>query len=268
MELKELISKLELLAPNKAAEKWDNPGLLVDTKRDIKKVMLAVDASDYVIEKAIDNNVDLIITHHPLIFTGLKKVNYADFIGRRILSLAANGIALYAMHTNYDICQLSDAAGKKLGLVKEGIIEITDESENVGFGMYGTISDDELSKIGKRECNITVNDIANLVKLQFELPNVRVFGDLNKNVSRIGIFPGSGKSAVHEAISNSIDVLVTGDIDHHAGIDAVAEGMCIIDAGHYGIEKIFVDCMEEYFSKEMPQMEIVAIKDDEPFVTV
>lgn len=260
----ELIEKLEMIAPEKRAAKWDNPGLLVGDNKEIKKIVIAVDASDYVINTAIEQKADMIITHHPLIFSGLKNVSVKDFIGRRIYKLASHGIALYAMHTNFDVCQMTEAAGNKLGIKKQGIIEITDTVSNadgsviedIGYGMFGTINAE------------TVLDLAKLVKKKFSLNNIRVFGDLSRKVQKAGIFPGSGKSSIDEAVNHSIDVLVTGDIDHHSGIDAVAKGLCVIDAGHYGIEKIFVECMEEYLSNEISEIDLVAIADDEPFVTL
>lgn len=277
----EIIEKLETIAPNKMAAKWDNPGLLVGKNREVKKVIFAVDASDYIIDEAVKQGVDMIITHHPLIFTGLKKVSENDFIGRRVLEMASNGIVLYAMHTNFDICQLTDAAGSKLGINKQGIIEVvdkvksvdSDEIVDIGYGVYGNLDADaleEASNIGttSNENALTVMTVAELVKSRFNLNSVRVFGNLRKQVNVVGVFPGSGKSSIDDAIANKIDVLVTGDIDHHSGIDAVARGLCVIDAGHYGIEKVFVECMLDYFAKEMPSIETIGISDDFPFVTV
>lgn len=262
MELANIITKLENLAPNTDAEKWDNPGLLVDSTRDIKKVLLAVDASDYVVDTAIENGVDLIITHHPLIFTGLKQLRFNNFIGRRVLKLAANNIALYAMHTNFDVHQMNELVSSKLGITMDGLIEVVRDDSNegtIGYGCYGKLINGD---------TLTAKELAELVKKQFKLEAVRVFGALDKKVNRIGIFPGSGKSSIDSAIDCAIDVLITGDIDHHTGIDGASMGMTIIDAGHYGVEKFFVESMEKYFSDNIPEIDIMAISDDEPFVTL
>ena len=101
MKVKELTAWLENKYPAKAAEHWDNVGLLVgDKEQEIHKGYVALDLTDAVLEHAIDCGADMILTHHPLIFGGIKRVNADDFIGRRILALAQHGIAYYAMHTN------------------------------------------------------------------------------------------------------------------------------------------------------------------------
>ena len=102
----------------------------------------------------------------------------------------------------------------------------------------------------------------------FSLDNVKVFGNLEENVKRIAICPGSGKSVIKTALSKNADVLVTGDIGHHDGIDAVAQGLAIIDAGHYGIEHIFIKDMEEYLKRNLDGVEVVTEEICHPFVVV
>ena len=86
MKAAQIIDKLEQLAPIAYAESWDNVGLLVGSReREVKKIMVALDATDAVIEQAIAKKVDMIITHHPMIFSAMKRVTDEDFIGRRIL---------------------------------------------------------------------------------------------------------------------------------------------------------------------------------------
>lgn len=264
MKTKELIKILEKISPVNRAAKWDNPGLLVGGDKEVKKIVLAVDASDYVIDTAINQGADLIITHHPLIFSGLKNVTESDFIGRRVLKLAANGIGLYAMHTNFDVTHLSLAAGAMLGIEKEGTLGVTGTiqlsdglEDEIGYGLYGSIKDIR-----------NVAQLAEHVKNTFNIEAVRVFGNLQRNVEKIAIFPGSGKSGIDEAVSKGVEVMITGDVDHHSGIDAVAKGMSIIDAGHYGIEKIFVKILAGWIKDSGLDIEIVEIADDEAFVTV
>lgn len=264
MKTSNLIEILENISPAKRAAKWDNPGLLVGGDKDVRKVVLAVDASDYVIDTAINQGADMIITHHPLIFGGIKNVTDSDFIGRRVLKLAANGISLYAMHTNFDVTHLSIAAGVRLGIEKEGIlgktgtINLSDGSEDeIGYGLYGRIENAD-----------TVAKVAALTKEVFNIKQVRVFGNLQKKVNKVAVFPGSGKSALDEAAEAGVDVIITGDIDHHAGTDAVAKGLCVIDAGHYGIEKIFPGILGGWLKDSGLELDIIQISDDEPFVTV
>ena len=103
MKCRELIEILEELAPVSLACDWDNPGLLAGrSDKEVRTVYLALDATDDVIDNAVECRADMIITHHPLIFKPLKKVNDEDFISRRILKMIQNDISYYAMHTNFD----------------------------------------------------------------------------------------------------------------------------------------------------------------------
>ena len=95
-----------------------------------------------------------------------------------------------------------------------------------------------------------------------------MFGDLHKVVQRAAISPGSGKSEVKPALLKHAEVLITGDIDHHDGIDAVAQGLCIIDAGHYGLEHIFMPFMKEYLEKRCDVPEVLVREHMLPFHTI
>ena len=104
MKCGEIIEILNRLAPESMACDWDNPGLLAGRRqKEVKRVLVAVDADDAVVEEALRLGADMLLTHHPLIFRPLKKVNDDDFIGRRILKLIQGDISYYAMHTNFNI---------------------------------------------------------------------------------------------------------------------------------------------------------------------
>ena len=105
----------------------------------------------------------------------------------------------------------------------------------------------------------------------FRLENaaiLKVFGNLKQNVHRVAICPGSGKSDIDQAIAAGADVYVTGDIGHHEGIDAVAQGLAIIDGGHYGIEHIFIEDMRQYLEKNLKDVEVIAAPIIHPFLLV
>ena len=236
MVVSELVELLEEEIPSKDALDWDNVGLLVgDPNWQVSKVYIALDATDEVIDHAIEKGADMIITHHPLIFTKVSRVVANDFVGRRIIKMVENHIAYYAMHTNFDIHQMGVLAEKRLGLdhtLSLDPCEIDGEVDvNVGIGRIGSLLDNP----------VTLKEYASKVREAFHLPYVRVYGDENQVIRTVAISPGSGKSEIVPAIKAGADVLITGDIDHHNGIDAVARGLCIIDAGHYGIEYIFIE---------------------------
>ncbi len=248
MKCYEIMERLEELSPTIYAEDWDNVGLLVGRReKDVRKIYIALDATDEVIEEAVKLQTDMLITHHPLIFSAMKKIQSDDYIGRRILRLARHDIACYAMHTNFDIMGMADAAADEIGLRKREVLDITYEDD---------IAKEGIGRRGKLPQIMTLEECAVHVKKCFHLEHVKVFGDPEATVETAAICPGSGKSVVSDAVLAKTDVLITGDIDHHTGIDANAQGLMIIDAGHYGIEKIFIAYIKEYVHRELPEMTV------------
>ena len=248
MRCQDILDKIEARYPRKYACDWDNVGLLVGREdKEIQKIYIALDATDEAIEEAIANGADMLLTHHPMIFKGMKRVTQEDFIGRRIIRLIQNDMVYYAMHTNFDVMGMADLAADYLGISDTRVLEITSVSETgeEGIGRYGSL---------KKE--MTVRECCEEVKQAFSLENVKVFGDLERKVKTAAISPGSGKSVISNALQAGVDVLITGDIDHHEGIDAVAQNMTVIDAGHYGVEHIFIPYMEQYLKREAKELEI------------
>lgn len=248
MECKKVIEILEKQSPKSYACDWDNVGLLVGREdKEIQKIYIALDATDEAIEEAIANGADMLLTHHPMIFKGMKRVIQEDFIGRRIIRLIQNDISYYAMHTNFDVMGMADLAADYLGISDTRVLEITSVSETgeEGIGRYGSL---------KKE--MTVRECCEEVKQAFSLENVKVFGNLERKVKTAAISPGSGRSVISNALQAGVDVLITGDIDHHEGIDAVAQKLTVIDAGHYGVEHIFIPYMEQYLKREAKELEI------------
>ncbi|MFI3172448.1 MAG: Nif3-like dinuclear metal center hexameric protein [Eubacteriales bacterium] len=250
MKCNEILQQIEQdFPPNKAYE-WDNVGLLVGRDdKEIKKIYVALDATDAVIEDAITWGADMLLTHHPLIFSPLKKVNNQNFISNRIIQLIQADISYYAMHTNYDIVRMADLASEMLQLEHTLPLEFTEIEQKEGLGKIGYVEE------GRK---ITINAYAKEVKEIFGLKDVKVFStgdDMdNKLVKKVAILPGSGKSTIETAIRQEADILITGDIGHHEGIDASDRGLVILDAGHYGIEHIFIQDMCEYLERMQENM--------------
>lgn len=259
MNVGQIIEQLEKLAPVSFAESWDNVGLLVGTRTsNVQRILIALDATDEVIEQAVTLKADLLITHHPMIFSAMKKINDEDFIGRRILKMMQNGISYYAMHTNCDVCVMNDVAADKIDLRADAVLEVTGEDgqgQEVGIGKVG-----ELKEI------LTLEELAKRVKEAFGIDYVQVTGDKKQKVTRVAISTGAGKSLVSYAIKQKVQVLVTGDIDHHTAIDALAQGVQIIDAGHFGTEHFMVEYVQQYLSEQLDEtVKVLQAKEQNPF---
>lgn len=254
MRCEEMIKVLEELAAQSMACSWDNPGLLVGWKeKEVRKVYLALDATDQVIGDAVREGADLLLTHHPLLFKPLKRIDGGDFIGRRVIKLIQNGICCYAMHTNYDSAPgcMADLAAAKIGLEDGHILETCGEKDGVPYG---------IGRVGTLTGAPTLRELAERVKEAFHLPFVTVYGDLGseQKIQVCAVSPGSGGSMIGAALKWKADVLVTGDIGHHDGIDSVARQMAVIDAGHYGLEHIFMEHVEGYLKEKVgEQVQIV-----------
>lgn len=133
MKCKQIIELIETVYKPEHAMDWDNVGLLVgDGEAAVHTVLLALDATEAVIDQAVSLGANMIITHHPMIFRGMKRITSDDFTGRRVLKLAAGrGIACYAMHTEFDVGDMGLDAAKRLSMRGNEILEVT------GGGGYG-----------------------------------------------------------------------------------------------------------------------------------
>ena len=256
MICKKVMDILEKDYPVKYALEWDNVGLLAGRDdKEVARIYIALDVTEEVVDAAVSNGADMLITHHPLIFGGLKRIHNQDFIGNRILKLIRNDISYYAVHTNYDVCRMGRLSGEKMGFVNPEVLEVTCMEEgSLGIGEIADLT---------RE--MTLKDCAEAVKSAFALENVKIFGSLDNKINRVAICPGSGKSVINEAVKKGADVLVTGDIGHHEGIDAVDRGLAIIDAGHYGLEHIFIEDMARQLGGKLSGVQIIMAPVSHPF---
>ena len=246
MKLKEIIDTLNELAPIQYSEHWDNPGLLVgNEEQEIRKIYIALDATSDVIEAAHEAGAELVLTHHPLIFHPVRRVSSDDYVGRRIMKLIAYNMSLFTMHTDFDVTCMGTEAASLLDLFEIKILEPT-LGEDIGLGAMGYLKED-----------LTLRELAEKTKLSFDIPQVKVYGDLDDTIVKVAVLPGSGSSGINTACIEGCDVLITGDIGHHDGTDAVEKGISVIDAGHYGIEKLFKGYMKLYLAKTMPDITVI-----------
>jgi len=260
LKCSEFIQILKQQADESYACSWDNVGLLVgSSEKEIHKIYIALDASDEAIAEAIAERADLLLTHHPLIFQGMKRITEQDFIGRRVIALIRADISYYAMHTNFDVMGMADLASDRIHLKHRKPLEVTCVEDGTAFG---------IGRVGELENKMKLSECCTLIKSAFDLKHVKVFGNLQSIVKRAAICPGAGKSNVAHALEAGAQVYITGDIDHHTGIDAAACGMAVIDAGHYGIEHIFISYMSEYIQKNVPGLTVVRQDRMEPFQIV
>lgn len=265
MNCRELITFLETEVPLETAEGWDNPGFLVgdkDKDKEIRKVLVVLDITNEVVDYAIDQKADFILAHHPIIFSKINKCTSDDFLQKKLLKLIRHDICAYGMHTCYDVCRMGNQVADRLNLKEiQGPVEVSKSHNEKAFGKG-------IGVVAKIEDEISVGEYAKKVKEAFSLENVMVFGNPDTKISKLAIVPGSGRSMISEAKSTGANVFLTGDIGHHEGLDAVDMGMCVIDAGHYGLEQVFIDDMKDLIRTHFSDTNVIAYKAGSPYKVV
>ena len=252
MKLRDIIGELKTMYNPKMAEDWDNVGLLIgDEDKEIKKILFCLDVTENAVEKALKSGVNLIISHHPVIFSGMKRINNETLHARKVLRLIENKIAVYSIHTNADfsVNGLNDFVMEKLDL--DGETKILNE---VSFEDYNEIKDcleqhhGGTVRIKILNEGITLENLVKKIKYQLGLPYVRYVGDKDRIVYRVGLVTGGGSSFISQAKGNA-DVFLTGDLRYHEALDVVEEGGLLVDIGHLESEYLFSDLMEREVSK-------------------
>ncbi|MDO4477988.1 MAG: Nif3-like dinuclear metal center hexameric protein [Lachnospiraceae bacterium] len=261
MKCRDIFEKLENDYPLSLAESWDNVGLLLgDEEAEVKTVVVALDVTEASVAKAVEEGADLLITHHPLIFKPMSRITRQERNGRRLLTLAENKVAYYAMHTNFDIAGMADLNAAELQLEDVRVLAETtadDNGEPAGFG-----------RIGRLPEVMTAGELAERVKEVYRLKAVRLYGDPAKEVATAAICSGSGRSFIGAARENRADIYITGDVDYHSAIDAVADGLMLIDAGHYGTEFGFISFMTKKLADTFPELRVIACEIRQPYEVI
>ena len=163
MKAKKIIDFLEEKYPKSNAEEWDNVGLLVgNINKDIKKIQLSIDATEKAIEYAVENGINMIITHHPLIFKPLKSIVISELLGRKIIKLIENEINLYSIHTNLDSSKdgLNDYILELLDVKKYKIIDVNENDETAGIGRMYSLEEKK-----------TVSEYVDFIKEKMKIKN-------------------------------------------------------------------------------------------------
>ena len=225
MQIKELEEILNKIAPLDTQEDWDNSGMQLSFgDEDVSKVLVAMEITDKVIDEAVSSDADMIVCHHPLYFNELKHVDGTESSGRYTVRLIENHIAVYASHTPFDFAP----KGNNAYLMK--LVGAVD------FNGFSAQLPEEMSFLdfAKKLAGVLGNPL-----------DVRLVGDIDRKIKKISVCTGSGAEFIGEAISRKCDCFITGDLKHHDAQYARENGLCVIDAGHWGTEHTFVDNMSE-----------------------
>ncbi|WP_088228645.1 Nif3-like dinuclear metal center hexameric protein [Desulfosporosinus sp. FKB] len=246
---------IEKLAPKYWAEEWDNVGLLVGSgSTPVERILIALDGTLEVIEEAKDFGAQLIVAHHPIMFRPLKNLRSDNPAAKIPLTLFNYQIGYYAAHTNLDQSRLSSSItlGEILGLKELKLLEeqsYNSTEELRGYGVIGYLERPEpLEAVWQNflERLLQSNSYAH----PYNLTGVRLAGSLKKDIRKVAIVNGSGGRFVPKALFKGADLLITGDVDHHAVLDALEGGMAVGDLGHFLSEAPMLQALYYYLTSE------------------
>jgi len=267
VRVKDILESLNVEAPFSLAESWDNVGLLVgNPEQEVTAVLAGLDPTNKLVDEAIAQGANTIITHHPVIFKPLPAINTGEPGGRLLEKALTNRIAIIACHTNFDSAPegVSDYLALQLGLEKlSPLVPSTDDIKSVtGLGRIGTYP----SPLAAVDFLTKVLDVLNL-------PSVITAGILPEKISIVAVCGGSGSELAPIALRRGADIYLSAEIKHSTAIWAVENNFCIIDGTHYATEKpavtLLVNKLRKASDRNSWKIRILQTKEEKhPFVLI
>ena len=240
LKVKDVVEVIEGFAPVSLQEGWDNSGLCIGSAdAPVSSILLGLDCTPELVDEAVACGADMIITHHPLIFSGLKKISPDNPVGEAVIKAIRAGISIYAAHTNADkvIAGVSGAMAARLGLVNVTILD--EDGDGTGLGVVGDLPQP-----------ISADEAIRLVKDRFSLKAMRTSRPLEGEISRVAMCGGSGGSLIGAAIRSGAQLYLSGDISYHNFF--TKDGFMIMDIGHYESEIEIVEILFSLIKKNFP----------------
>ena len=245
MTVYELYKQLCELIPPTLSCNWDNDGIMCmpEPDRKIEKVLLALDITEEVVDRAIDEHYDLIISHHPLLFRGIKHLTIQDPVARRSIKLCRAGISAISFHTRLDAVEggVNDVLATRLML-----------TDATPFG------EESIGRVGTLSEPMSAEAFSSMVADRLNAPTVTL-ADSGRPVHRVAVLGGSGGDDVLAALATGADTYVTGEAPHHWLVDAPEMGLNLIVAGHYHTEYLVMDALADMVKKLAPDAHILPI---------
>ena len=221
MKLKNVLETLNTVSPFDTQASWDNSGLIVDDlEQEVSHVILSIDIDEALLDEVAEGT--LIVTHHPLIFGGVKSLDYAAYPSRLLVKMVEKNISNIAMHTNFDLSHLNRYVVEKV--IGEQVVEVGD------YLLYFNIEED-------------FKTYAKYIAKVFALSHVKAVKGHERVIKRVALCTGSGASMIKEV---KADLFLTGDIKYHDAMEAKSLGLNMIDIGHFESERFFGEILVPY----------------------
>ena len=222
MTVQKLYEQLNIIIPASLSCEWDNDGLMCcpDSAREVRRALVCLDVTADAIEKAVAEGCDVIVSHHPLIFKGLKSITDESFIPQKAITLIRAGISVMSFHTRLDALD---------GGVNDTLAKLLSLSDVAPFG-------DGIGRIGSLDAPCDIESFVKKVKTALGAPTVQ-YADAKKAVQKVAVLGGSGKDELFAAIAAGADTFVSGELSHHPMTDAPDMKINLVEAGHFYTEE-------------------------------
>ena len=244
MKISNVMKILNEWAPEADAQEWDNVGLLVGSEEDeLTGILVALDVTTAIANEAKDSGLNLIITHHPIIFSPLYSLRKDEYPASVIVQLIKNDLSLYTMHTNLDIAEagVNETLAEKLNLKQ---IKPFDDSE------LGA-----LCRIGELQSEVRMDDFLKELKSVLKVESLTYKGDTGQLIKTVALCSGAGGSFIETAVKMNADVFVSSDFKHSNWLEA-GDRIALVNAGHFESEEIVLDSIIDKLGRRMDGVDI------------
>jgi len=246
VKIKQVLSALEQFAPLPLQESWDNAGLQIGlTEAEVSGALLCLDVNEAIVDEALQKQCNLIVSHHPLLFRGLKQISDANDVQRTVMKLIKAGIAVVSMHTNLDnaLGGVNFKIAERLGLTDVQLLA----PKNVGGTECGS------GVIGTLPSPMDAQDFVLYVKRQMEAQSAACNELMKRPIRRVAICGGAGDFLMDEALKAGADAFLTGEMHYHQyfGYEQQLQ-ICVI--GHYESEHFTAALFQEIIGKACPEI--------------
>ena len=244
MKIKQVLSALEQFAPLPLQESWDNAGLQVGlTEAEVSGALLCLDVNERIVDEAIAKGCNLIVSHHPLLFRGLKQISGANDVQRTVIKAIKHDIVVVSMHTNMDNAMngVNWKIAEHLGLKETAFFASKNVEEiECGSGVIGQLPE-----------AMAADDFILLVKKQFDVDCAMCNEVLRRPISKVAICGGAGDFLLDDAVSQGADAFITGEMHYHQyfGYEQRIQ-ICVI--GHYQSEQFTSEIFRDIIQRECP----------------
>lgn len=257
LKCKDIISLIEQEAPLFLQESYDNSGLQWgNPEKEVEKVLVCLDFTQEALKAAIDNGVQLVISHHPILFEPLKSINTGIGKGAMLFDCIQNNITVYASHTNFDVADnglnqyLADA------FELQNIIGLKNYYNH--YNRQLVKHEYSLGRVGNLKEKLKVDEFISLIKQRLDIPNVRVIGKRNNDeIQNVAVFCGSFDGDIEVLKEKKVDALITGDLKYHIALALEEIDILTVDAGHYHTEKPFIKVISDMLKSNFKDVIII-----------